>query len=106
MKKITHWFLFYSMLYFLSSVVNANPMIFDEYAWTNRLVIMITDKKNTDLEKQVRQFFESHACDIDDRNLKLLHFHNNEIAVAQLQKNTHGQVCGSWDTTAQSRILV
>ena len=106
MKKITHWFLFYSMLYFHSGAVNANSMIFDEYAWTNRLVIMITDKKNTDLEKQVRRFFESHVCDIDDRNLKLLHFHKNELAVTQLQKNTHRQVCGFWDTTAQSRILV
>ena len=86
MKKIPHSFLFYSMLYFHISVVNANSVIFDEYAWTNRLVIMITDKKNTDLEKQVRQFFESHVCDIDDRNLKLLHFYKNEVEVPQLQK--------------------
>ena len=69
-------------------------MIFDEYAWTNRLVIMITDKKNTDLEKQVRRFFESHVCDIDDRNLKLLHFHKNELSVSQLQKK-HSQT-GLW----------
>jgi len=94
MKKITHWFLFYSMLYFHISVVNANSVIFDEYAWTNRLVIMITDKKNTDLEKQVRQFFERHVCDIDDRNLKLLHFYKNEVAVPQLQKK-HSQT-GLW----------
>ena len=86
MKKITHWFLFYSILHLHSGAVNANSMIFDKYAWTNRLVIMITDKKNTDLEKQVRQFFESHVCDIDDRNLKLLHFYTNEVAVPQLQK--------------------
>ena len=45
MKKITHWFLFYSMLYFHSGTVTAHSMIFDEYTWTNRLVIMITDKK-------------------------------------------------------------
>ena len=81
MKKITHWFLFYSILYLHSGAVNANSMIFDKYAWTNRLLIMITDKKNTDLEKQVRQFFESHVCDIDDRNLKLLHFYINEVEV-------------------------
>ena len=82
------------MFYFHTGAVNANSMIFDEYAWTNRLVIMITDKKNTDLEKQVRRFFESHVCDIDDRNLKLLHFPSNELAVTQLQKK-HSQT-GLW----------
>ena len=94
MKKITHWFLFYSILHLHSGAVNANSMIFDKYAWTNRLVIMITDKKNTYLEKQVRQFFESHVCDIDDRNLKLLHFYKNEVEVPQLQKK-HSQT-GLW----------
>ena len=86
MKKIAYWLLFYSMLYFHGGALNANSMIFDEYAWTNRLVIMITNKKNTNLERQVRRFFESHVCDIDDRNLKLLHFHKNEVALTQLQK--------------------
>ena len=86
MKKITHWFLFYSILHLHSGAVNANSMIFDKYAWTNRLIIMITDKKNKDLEKQVRHFFKSHVCDIDDRNLKLLHFYKNEVEVPQLQK--------------------
>ena len=95
MKKITHWFLLYLMLYFHGGAVSANSMIFDEYTWTNRLVIMITDKKNTGLEKQVRRFFESHACDIDDRNLKLLHFHKNELAVTQLQKTMRSQT-GLW----------
>ena len=94
MKRITHWFLFYSMLYIHSGAVNANSMIFDEYAWTNRLVIMITDNKNTDLEKQVRQFFESHVCDINDRNLKLLHFHSNKLGLTQLQRK-HSQT-GLW----------
>ena len=94
MKKITHWFLFYSMLYFHSGTVTAHSMIFDEYAWTNRLVIMITDKKNSDLETQVRRFFESHICDIEDRNLKLLHFHKNEVSMTQLQKK-HSQT-GLW----------
>ena len=94
MKKITHWFLLYSILHLHGGAVNAKSMIFDKYAWTNRLVIMITDKKNTDLEKQVRQFFESHVCDIDDRNLKLLHFYKNEVAVPQLQKK-HSQT-GLW----------
>ena len=42
---MTYWILFYLMLYFHGGAMSANSMIFDEYAWTNRLVIMITDKK-------------------------------------------------------------
>ena len=95
MKKMAYWFLFSLMLYFQGGAVNANSMILGEYAWTNRLVIMITNGKNTNLERQVRQFFESHVCDIDDRNLKLLHFHKNELAVAQLQKIMRSQT-GLW----------
>ena len=83
------------MFYFHGGAVSANSMIFNEYAWTNRLVIMITDKKKTDLEKQVRRFFESHVCNIDDRNLKLLHFQKNELAVIQLQKTMRSQT-GLW----------
>ena len=75
--------------------MSANSMIFDEYAWTNRLVIMITNKKNTDLERQVRRFFESRACEIEDRNLKLLHFYKNELAVTQLQQTMNSQT-GLW----------
>ena len=94
MTKMAYWLLFYLMLYFHGGTVSANSMIFDEYAWTNRLVIMITNKKNTDLEKQVRRFFENRVCDIKDRNLKLLHFHKNELTVTQLQKK-HSQT-GLW----------
>ena len=92
---MAYWLLFYLMLYFHGGAVNANSMIFDEYAWINRLVIMITNKKNTDLEKQVKRFFESRVCDIEDRNLKLLHFHKNELAVIQLQKIMRSQT-GLW----------
>ena len=95
MKKMAYWLLFYLMLYFHGGAVYANSMIFDEYAWTNRLVIMITNKKNTNLERQVRRFFDSHDCDIGDRNLKLLHLHKNELAVAQLQKMMRSQT-GLW----------
>ena len=49
-------------------------MILDTYTWNNRLVVLITDKDQTNLEKQVKEFFEQHECDINDRNLKLLHF--------------------------------
>ena len=92
---MAYWLLFYLMLYFHGGAVNANSMIFDEYAWINRLVIMITNGKNTKLERQVRRFFESHVCDIDDRSLKLLHFHKNELAVTQLQKIMRSQT-GLW----------
>lgn len=94
MKKMAYWLLFSLTVYFHGGAVNANSMIFAEYAWTNRLLIMITDKKKPDLETQVRRFFESHVCDIDDRNLKLLHFHKNEVSVTQLQKK-HSQT-GLW----------
>ena len=95
MKKMAYWLLFYLMLYFHGGTVSANSMIFDEYAWTNRLVIMITNKKNTDLERQVRRFFESRVCEIEDRNLKLLHFYKNELAVTQLQQTMNSQT-GLW----------
>ncbi len=95
MKKMAYWLLFFLMLYFHGGAVNANSMIFEEYAWTNRLVIMITNKKNTDLEKQVRRFFESRVCDIDDRNLKLLHFDKNELAVTHLPKKMRSRT-GLW----------
>tara|TARA_B100001057_G_C22213365_1_gene705436 strand:+ start:168 stop:581 length:414 start_codon:yes stop_codon:yes gene_type:complete len=95
MKKTTVWLLFFLMPYFHNGAVNGNPMIFDEYAWANRLVIMITNKKNASLEKRVRRFFESRVCGINNRNLKLLHFHENALAVTQLQKTMRSQT-GLW----------
>ena len=95
MKKRTYWLLFYLLLYFHYGAIGANSMTFGEYAWNNRLVIVITNKKNTDLEKQVRRFFETRVCDIDDRNLKLLHFNKNELTVTQLQKKMRSQT-GLW----------
>ncbi len=40
----------------------ANSMILDTYTWNNRLVVLITDKDQTNLEKQVKTFFEEHEC--------------------------------------------
>ena len=94
-KKIGYRPLFCLILYFHGSEVNANALILDEYAWTNRLLIMITAKKNTVLERRVRQFFESRTCDISDRNLMLLHFNKNEIAMTKLQKTVRSQT-GLW----------
>ena len=57
MKKIAYSLLLYLMLYFHGGAVNANSIIFDEYAWINRLVIMITHEKNTDLEETKQTVF-------------------------------------------------
>ena len=70
-------------------------MILDKYAWTNSLVILITNKKDTSLERQVKRFFENHVCDIDDRKLNLVHFHANGPAVIQLPKTMRAQT-GLW----------
>ena len=42
---MAYWLLFYLMLYLHGGAIGANSMIFVEYAWTNRLVIVITKKK-------------------------------------------------------------
>ena len=83
------------VLCFHSGAFTANSMILDEYAWTNRLVILITSKKDTSLEVQVKKFFESHACDVDDRKLKLLHFYTDKPVVIQLPKTMRSQT-GLW----------
>ena len=70
-------------------------MILDKYAWTNRLVILITHKEDTNLEKQVKRFFGNQVCDIDDRKLNLLHFHTNGPAVTQLPKTMQSKT-GLW----------
>ena len=86
MSKITYRLLIYLVLWLLSSPITANSMFLDEYAWTNRLIILITSKRHTNLEKQVERFFENNECNIDERNIKLLHFHSNEPALIQLPK--------------------
>ena len=95
MTKTTYQLLICLVLCFHSGAVTANSMILDKYAWTNRLVILITNKKDTSLETQVKRFFESHACDVDDRNLKLLHFRTGKPVVTQLPKAMRSQA-GLW----------
>ena len=95
MTRTTFQLLICLVLCFHSAAVTANSMILDGYAWTNRLVILITNKRDTSLETQVKRFFETHACDLDNRNLKLLHFHTNEPVVNQLQKTMRSQI-GLW----------
>ena len=95
MTRTTYQLLICLVLCFHSGAVTANSMILDKYAWTNRLVILITNKKDTSLETQVKRFFESHACDVDNRNLKLLHFHSDKPLVTQLPKTMRSQT-GLW----------
>ena len=95
MTKTTCQLLLCLVLCFHSGAFTANSMTLDEYAWTNRLVILITSKKDTSLEVQVKKFFESHACDVDDRKLKLLHFYTDKPVVIQLPKTMRSQT-GLW----------
>jgi len=66
-----------------------------DHAWTNRLVILITDKEKNNLEKQVRRFFEKNECDIDVRKLKLIHFSAENSIADKLPKKMHSQT-GVW----------
>ena len=95
MTRTTFQFLICLVLCFHSATVTANSMILDKYAWTNRLVILITNKKDTSLKMQVERFFQSHACDVDDRKLQLLHFHTDKPVVTQLPKTMRSQT-GLW----------
>ena len=82
-------------LCFYSISLMANSMILDTYTWNNRLVVLITDKDQTNLEKQVKAFFEQHECDINDRNLKLLHFLVGDPIIKELPTRMHSKT-GIW----------
>ncbi len=95
MAKINYHLFIYLVLCFPEFSAAAKSVIIEKYAWTNRLVILVTDKKDTSLERQVKGFFENHACDINDRNLKLLHFHTDKIAVNHLPRTIRSKT-GIW----------
>ena len=82
-------------LCFCSISLMANSMILDTYTWNNRLVVLITEKDQTNLEKQVKEFFEQHECDINDRNLKLLHFLVRDPIIKELPTRMHSKT-GIW----------
>ena len=44
-------------------------MILDKYAWTNRLVIVVTEKNKNKQEKETRQFFDLHQREEEDRKI-------------------------------------
>ena len=73
----------------------ANSFSLEKYAWTNRLIILVTDKKSAALKKQAEMFFEKHFCGVGDRNLKLLHFRSDRVAKTLLPK-TIGSKTGMW----------
>ncbi len=89
-------FVFYfSFACFIGVSLMANSVVLDNYAWSNRLLIVVTDKNENNLEKKVRKFFEQHVCNINDRNLKLLHFFSDDPIVFQLPRAIHSQT-GMW----------
>ena len=90
-----HRLLVFLFVNFLSVSVTANSTILDTYAWTNRLVILITERNNSNLEKQAKQFFKKHTCNIVDRNLKLLHFLTDDQIISKLPKKMQSQT-GVW----------
>ena len=83
--------LYVSFAFFIGVSFMANSIVLDKYAWSNRLLIVVTDKDENNLEKKVRKFFEQHVCDIDDRNLKLLHFFLDDPNVLELPSSIHHQ---------------
>ena len=82
-------------LCFCSISLMANSMTLDTYTWNNRLVVLITNKDQTNLEKQVKAFFEQHECDINDRKLKLLHFSVGDPIIRELPARMHSKT-GIW----------
>ena len=94
LKKTKLWFYFFLVCHLCPSL-EVNSMVLDKYAWTNRLVIVVTEKNKNALEKDVRQFFEQYRCDVDDRNLKLLRFFIDNPIVHQLPNSVQSQT-GMW----------
>ena len=94
LKKTKLWFYFFLVCNLCVSL-EVNSMILDKYAWTNRLVIVVTEKNKNTLERDVRQFFALYRCDVEDRNLKLLSFFTDDPIVQQLPKSVQYQT-GMW----------
>ena len=94
LKKTKLWFYFFLVCNLCPSL-EVNSMVLDKYAWTNRLLIVVTEKNKNALEIDVRQFFEQYRCDVDDRNLKLLSFFIDDPIVHQLPNLFRSQT-GMW----------
>ena len=86
MTKIIFRFLISLLVCFFYSAAKADYFNLAKYTWTNRLVILVTDEKDTELERQVREFFANNVCDINDRKLKFFYFNHDKMTMAQLPK--------------------
>ena len=95
MIKLTCVFLICLAVSSVGVPINANSFGLEKYAWTNRLIILVTDKKSAGLKKQAEIFFEKHFCGVSDRNLKLLHFRSDKVAKTLLPKII-GSKTGMW----------
>ena len=108
------WPLLSSLLFLMvGPLFSAQASGLEPYTWSNRLVIMITDDKQSDLKATVNRFFEAESCAIDARNLLLLAFEKNQKEVDSLPTQMHGRT-GLWlvgydsrvkDYSADSRLL-
>ena len=95
MIKLTCLFLICFAISSVGIPLTANPSSLEKYAWTNRLVILVTDKKTAGLKEQAEMFFKKHFCGVGDRNLKLIHFRSDRVAKTLLPK-TIGSKTGMW----------
>ena len=92
---IRKFIIYFSFVCFIGVSFMANSIVLDKYTWSNRLLIVVNDKNENNLEKKARRFFEQHACDIVDRNLKLLHFFVDDPTILELPSSIHNQT-GMW----------
>ena len=92
---IRKFIIYFSFVCFIGVSFMANSIVLDKYAWSSRLLILVIDKHDNSLEQKARNFFEQHACDIDDRNLKLLHFFSDDPNILELPSSIHNQT-GMW----------
>ena len=89
-------FVFYlSFICFIGGSFVANSMVLEKYAWSNRLLIVVTERNENSMEKQVRKFFNQNTCDFKERNLKLLHFFSDDPTVLEMPSPIHSQT-GMW----------
>ena len=70
-------------------------MIINNYSWSNRLLIMITDRGENKLEKCVKEFFAQYEFEINERKLKLLHFFVDALSIKELPPVMHAKK-GIW----------
>ena len=66
---------------------------FDKYAWSHRLVVVITKENQNGLRTGVDQFFADNACAVADRNLVKLFYkfgHETTKKLPQQMQNKTG----------------